>query len=93
MCWSKKNISTPDEFHSNCDCNDGFVLNGVREPTLFNFVLGKLPGYKVYESLEQFATTMKNICVFNSIKLYLEASSERRPQKKLFTVEKCCHSL
>ena len=42
------NLSTIDKRHLKCDVNDGSVLNGVRQPILYSFVLDKLPGYKVF---------------------------------------------
>ena len=34
-----RDFSTIDKIHLKCDCIDGSVLNGVRQPILFSFVL------------------------------------------------------
>ena len=48
--YSEKNtdLSIIDKIHINCDCSDGSVLNGVRQPKLYSFVLDRPPGYKVF---------------------------------------------
>ena len=49
-CISQKiaNLSNTNKIHLNCDCIDGSVVNGIRHPILFSFVLDKKPGYKVF---------------------------------------------
>ena len=42
------NLGSTNKIHLNCDCFDGSVLNGIRQPILYSFVLDKLPGYKVF---------------------------------------------
>ena len=42
------NLSTTNKIHLKCDVIDGSVLNGVRQPILYSFVLDKLSGYKVF---------------------------------------------
>ena len=37
-----------DENHSNCDCIDGSIVDGFREPILFSFGWNKLPGFKLF---------------------------------------------
>ena len=41
-------LSTIDEIHWKCDVIDGSVVNGLRQPTLFSFVLDKPSGYEVF---------------------------------------------
>ena len=54
-----------------CDVIDGSVLNGVRQPFLYSFVLDKLPGYKVFCDPEtiHYKKTIKS--VLNTITFYL----------------------
>ena len=40
-------LSKIGKIHSNCDCIEGSVLNGVRQPSLYSFVLDKPLGYKI----------------------------------------------
>ena len=42
-------ITGIDKTHSNCDCIQGSIVNGVREPTLYSFVLSSSPGQKIYK--------------------------------------------
>ena len=42
------NLSTIDEIHLKCDVNDGSLVNDLREPILFCFVVDKQSGYKVF---------------------------------------------
>ena len=46
------NLSTTNKLHLNCDVIEGSVVNGLRKPILFSFVLDKIPGYKVFCQLE-----------------------------------------
>ena len=41
------NLNIINKIHLKCDIVDGSVVNGVREPILFSFVLDKPSGYKV----------------------------------------------
>ena len=42
------NLSTTKKIHLKCDIIDGSVVNGLRQPILYSFVLNSLPGYKVF---------------------------------------------
>ena len=42
------NITGIDEFLLKCDCNDGSIVNGLREPLLNSFALTSPPGQKIY---------------------------------------------
>ena len=42
------NLGSTNKIHLKCDCIDGSVLNGVRQPILYSFNLDKLPGYRVF---------------------------------------------
>ena len=46
------NLSTTNKIHLKCDIIDGSVVNGLRQPILYSFVLNKLPGYKVFSEPE-----------------------------------------
>ena len=43
------NITGIDKNHLKCDCIQGSIVNGVREPILFSFALSSPPGYKTYK--------------------------------------------
>ena len=40
------NITGVDEVHLKCDCIDGGIMNGTREPILYCFALDQPPGHK-----------------------------------------------
>ena len=41
-------LNTTDKVHLKCDCIDGSIQDGVRQPILFSFLLDKPSGYKVF---------------------------------------------
>ena len=45
-------LSITNKIHLKCDCIDGSVVNGLRQPILYSFVLDKKPGYKVFSEPE-----------------------------------------
>ena len=55
-----------------CDNIDGAVVDGVRQPILYSFVLDKLPGYKVFSEPETIHYKKLNKSVLNTITFYLE---------------------
>ena len=42
------NLNTMNKIHLKCDCIDGSIQDGVKQPILFSFVLDKPSGYKVF---------------------------------------------
>ena len=46
------NLFTTNKIHLKCDAIDGSVVDGVRQPILYSFVLDKKPGYKVFSEPE-----------------------------------------
>ena len=71
------NIGSTNKIHLKCDCIDGSVLNGIRQPILFSFVLDKLPGYKVFCEPETNHYKKKNKSVLNTITFYLEDNDHK----------------
>ena len=43
------NITGINKNHLKCDCIQGSIVNGVREPILYNFALFLPPGHKIYK--------------------------------------------
>ena len=66
------NLGSRNKIHLNCDCIDGSVVNGIRHPILFSFVLDKKPGYKVFSEPETVHCKKINKSVLNTITFYLE---------------------
>ena len=43
------NITGIDKIHSKCDCIQGSIVNGIREPILYSFGLSSPPGHRIYK--------------------------------------------
>ena len=54
-----------------CDAVDGSVVNGIRQPVLFSFVLDKPSGYKVFCEPETIHYKKINKSVLDTITFYL----------------------
>ena len=70
----------------NCDCIDGSVVNGLRQPILYSFVLDKLPGYKVFCEPETIHYKKINKSVLNTITFYLEDDNNEEVNFKAETL-------
>ena len=66
------NLNTVNKIHLKCDCIDGGIQNGVRQPILFTFVLDKPSGYKIFCEPETIQYKKINKSVLNTITFYLE---------------------
>ena len=66
------NLSNTNKIHLKCDVIDGSVVNGLRQPILYSFVLDKKPGYKVFSEPETIHYKKINKSVLNTITFYLE---------------------
>ena len=66
------NLSNTNEIHLKCDCIDGSIQDGVRQPILYSFVLDKPSGYKVFSEPETIHFKKINKSILNTITFYLE---------------------
>ena len=66
------NLNTTNKIHLKCDCINGAIEDGIRQPILFTFVLGKPSGYKVFCEPETIHYKKINKSVLNTIIFYLE---------------------
>ena len=66
------NLGSTNKIHLKCDCIDGSVVNGVRQPILYSFILDKSPGYKVFSEPETIHYKKINKSVLKTITFYLE---------------------
>ena len=71
------NLSSTNKIHLKCDAIDGSVVNGVRQPILYSFVLDKPSGYKVFGEPETIHYKKINKSVLNTITFYLEDDSDK----------------
>ena len=69
------NLSSINKIHLKCDCIDGSIQDGVRQPILFSLVLDKPSGYKVFCEPETIHYKRINKSVLNTITIYLEDDS------------------
>ena len=65
-------LSNTNKIHLKCDVIDGSVVNGLRQPILYSFVLDKPSGYKVFCEPETIHYKKLNKSVLNTITFYLE---------------------
>ena len=66
------NITGIDKIHLKCDCVQGSIVNGKREPILFNFALSSPPGHKIYKEPRVKLFKKINKSVLSHITFYLE---------------------
>ena len=71
------NLGSTNKRHLKCDVIDGSVVNGIREPILYSFVLDKLPGYKVFSEPETIHYKKITKSVLNTITFYLEDDNNK----------------
>ena len=70
------NLNTTNKIHLKCDCVDGSIQDGIRQPILFTFVLDKPSGYKIF--CEPETIHYKKICFeLNTITFYLEDDNNK----------------
>ena len=66
------NITGIDKVHLKCDCVDGGIMNGTREPILYSFALDQPPGHKIYKEPKVKLFKKINKRVLSHITFYLE---------------------
>ena len=66
------NIIGIDKIHLKCDCIQGSIVNGVREPILYSFALSSPPGHKIYKEPRVKLFKKTNKSVLSHITLYFE---------------------
>ena len=71
------NLGSTNKIHLKYDCINGSVLNGIRQPILFSFVLDELPKYKVFCEPETIHYKKINKSVLNTTTFYLEDDSDK----------------
>ena len=71
------NLNIIDKIHLKCDCIDGSIQDGLRQPILFSFVLDKPSGYKVFCEPETIHHKQINKSVLNTITFYLEDDNNK----------------
>ena len=71
------NITGIDKIHLKCDCINGSIVNGVREPILYSFALSSPPGHKIYKEPRVKLLKKINKSVLSHIKFYFEDDNHK----------------
>ena len=66
------NITGIDKIHLKCDCIQGSIVNGAREPILFSFALSSPPGHKIYKGFRNKLFKKVYKSVLSHITFYFE---------------------
>ena len=66
------NITGIDKIHLRCDCIQGSIVNGKREPILYSFALSSPPGHKIYKEPRIKLFKKVNKSVLSHITFYFE---------------------
>ena len=89
LCWDYKptneytsqkivNLSTTNKLHLNCDVVDGGLQKGLLTPVLFNFLLVKPSGYKVFYEPETFQYKRIIKSVLNTVSFHFEVDKHEK---------------
>ena len=86
------NLNTIDKIHLKCDCIDGSIQNGVRQPILYSFVLDKPARNKVFCEPETIHYKKIIKSVLKTITFYLEDDNNKEvdfnQETMTFTLQK-----
>ena len=66
------NITGVDKIHLKCNCVQGSIVNGIREPILFSFALSSPPGHEIYKQPRVKLFKKINKSVLSHITFYFE---------------------
>ena len=66
------NITGIDKIHLKCDCIQGSIVNGIREPILYSFALSSPPGHRIYNEPRIKLFKKINKSVLSHITFYFE---------------------
>ena len=84
------NITQIDKVHLKCDCINGSIVNGAREPILYSFALSSPPGHKIYKEprVKFFKKIYKS--VISHITFYLEDDDHKTVEFHNETISFTC---
>ena len=66
------NFTGIDKIHLKCDCVQGSIVNGIREPILYSFALSSPPGHKIYKEPRIKLLKKINKSILSHINFYFE---------------------
>ena len=85
------NITSIDKVHLKCDCIDGSIVNGIREPFLYSFPLDQPPGHKIYKEPKVKLFKKLNKSVLSHTRFYLEDDDHKEVDFNGETISFTCH--
>ena len=85
------NIIGIDKIHLKCDCVNGSVVNGVREPILYSFALSSPPGHKIFKEPRIKLFKKINKSVLSHITFYFEDDDYKPVDFQNETINFTCH--
>ena len=85
------NITGIDKVHLKCDCIQGSILNGIRQPILYSFALSSPPGHKMYKEPRVKLFKKVNKSVLSHISSYFEDDDHKPVDFNGETVSFTCH--
>ena len=71
------NITGIDKVHLKCDCIQGSIVNGIREPLLYSFAFDQPPGHKLYKQPKVKLFKKINKSVLSHITFYIEDDAHK----------------
>ena len=71
------NITGIDKIHLKCDCIQGSIVNGKREPILYSFALSSPPGHKIHKEPRVKLFKKINKSILSHITFYFEDDDHR----------------
>ena len=87
------NITGFDEIHLKCDCINGSIVNGIREPILYCFAFEQPPARKVYKEHRVKLFKKLNKSVLSHKTFYLEDDDHKPVDLKGETISLLAHQL
>ena len=71
------NITGIDKIHLKCDCIQGSIVNGIREPILYSFALSSPPGHRIFKEPRVKLFKKINKSVLSHITFYFEDDNHK----------------
>ena len=84
------NITGIDKIHLKCDCIQGSIVNGIREPILYSFALSSPPGHKIYKEPRIKLFKKVNKSVLSHITFYFEDDDHKHVDFNNETISFTC---
>ena len=66
-----------DEIHKKCECINGSIVNGSREPILYSFASDKSPGFKKCKEPKSKCFKKVNKSILSQINFYLQDDNHK----------------